>query len=101
LLNNVVGYFKNFSLFLIGQQGWRDFVSRQLCAGIFKQSMGARNRVGIGLSYWPASVYKFGLSFRRRQGEMTGNKYNAFFSLEDPSSKVIKFFFWEVHKIFY
>ncbi len=24
------------------------------CAGIFKQSMGARNRVGIGLSYRPA-----------------------------------------------
>ncbi len=26
----------------------------QLCAGIFKQSTGARNRVGIGLSYGPA-----------------------------------------------
>ncbi len=27
------------------------------CAGIFKQSMGARNRVGIGLSYWPARLH--------------------------------------------
>ncbi len=26
-------------------------------AGIFKQSMGARNRVGIGLSYRPATGY--------------------------------------------
>ncbi len=23
------------------------------CAGVFKQSMGASNQVGIGLSYWP------------------------------------------------
>jgi hypothetical protein len=29
-------------------------------AGIFKRSMGARNRVGIGLSYWPARGYKAG-----------------------------------------
>ncbi len=27
-------------------------------AGIFKQSMGARNRVGIGLSYWPARLHR-------------------------------------------
>ena len=27
-------------------------------AGIFKQSMGVRNRVGIGLSYRPASLYR-------------------------------------------
>ncbi len=27
------------------------------CAGIFKQSMGARNRVGIGLSYRPARLH--------------------------------------------
>jgi hypothetical protein len=26
-------------------------------AGIFKQSMGARNRVGIGLSYQPAKLH--------------------------------------------
>jgi hypothetical protein len=26
-------------------------------AGIFKQSMGARNRVGRGLSYWPARLH--------------------------------------------
>ncbi len=28
-----------------------------LCAGIFKQSLGARNRVGIGLSYRPARLH--------------------------------------------
>ncbi len=27
-------------------------------AGIFKQSMGARNRVGIGLSYRPAGLHR-------------------------------------------
>jgi hypothetical protein len=27
------------------------------CAGIFKQSIGARNRVGIGLPYRPASLH--------------------------------------------
>jgi hypothetical protein len=27
------------------------------CAGIFKQSKGARNRVGIGLSYRPARLH--------------------------------------------
>jgi hypothetical protein len=30
---------------------------RTYSAGIFKQSMGARNRVGIGLSYWPARLH--------------------------------------------
>jgi hypothetical protein len=29
-----------------------------LCAGISKQSMGARNRVGIGLSYRPAKLHR-------------------------------------------
>ncbi len=28
------------------------------CAGIFRQSMGARNRVGIGLSYRPARLHR-------------------------------------------
>ncbi len=28
------------------------------CAGIFKQSLGARNRVGIGLSYRPARLHR-------------------------------------------
>ncbi len=27
-------------------------------AGIFEQSMGARNRVVIGLSYWPARLHR-------------------------------------------
>jgi hypothetical protein len=30
----------------------------EICAGIFKQSMEARNRVGIGLSYRPARLYR-------------------------------------------
>jgi hypothetical protein len=29
----------------------------EISAGIFKQYMGARNRVGIGLSYRPARLY--------------------------------------------
>jgi hypothetical protein len=29
-----------------------------LSAGILKQSMGARNRVGIGFSYWPARLHR-------------------------------------------
>jgi hypothetical protein len=32
----------------------------ECCAGIFKQSMGARNRVGIGLSYRPAKLQYIG-----------------------------------------
>jgi hypothetical protein len=28
------------------------------CAGIFKQSLGARNQVGLGLSYWPARLHR-------------------------------------------
>jgi hypothetical protein len=31
---------------------------RHCCAGIFKQSMGARNRVGIGLSYRPPRLHR-------------------------------------------
>jgi hypothetical protein len=30
----------------------------EICAGIFKQSMGARNRVGIGLLYQPARLHR-------------------------------------------
>ena len=29
-----------------------------LCSGIFEQSMGARNRIGIGLSYRPARLHR-------------------------------------------
>jgi hypothetical protein len=28
------------------------------CAGILEHSMGARNREGIGLSYWPARLHR-------------------------------------------
>ena len=50
----------NFSA--IGRTGY-DRLETYLCvflyfnsAGILEQSVGARNEVGIGLSYWPASV---------------------------------------------
>ncbi len=33
-------------------------VELESCAGILEQSMGARNRVGIGPSYWPARLYR-------------------------------------------
>ncbi len=33
------------------------FMQIDISAGIFKQSMGARNRVGIGLSYRPAKLH--------------------------------------------
>jgi hypothetical protein len=36
------------------------FAAILFCAGIFKQSVGARNQVGIGLSYRPASLQKAG-----------------------------------------
>ncbi len=41
---------------------WWTFLSefkipRQVCAGNFKHSMGAMNRVGIGLSYRPARLH--------------------------------------------
>jgi hypothetical protein len=36
------------------------------CAGIFKQSMKARNRVGIGLSYRPARARIFSILLRNR-----------------------------------
>ncbi len=32
----------------------RSFAAVPTCVEMFKQSMGARNLVGIGLSYWPA-----------------------------------------------
>jgi hypothetical protein len=35
----------------------RRFLAWRTCAGIFKQSMGARNRVGIGLSYRHARLH--------------------------------------------
>jgi hypothetical protein len=40
------------------------------CAGIFKQSAGVRNRVGIGLSYRPsrAGIFKKSMGARHRGG---------------------------------
>jgi hypothetical protein len=33
-------------------------VDFRCCAGILEQSMGIRNRVGVGLSYLPASLHR-------------------------------------------
>jgi hypothetical protein len=40
------------------------------CARFFKQCMGAKNRVGIGLSYWPAraGIFKKSMGARNRWG---------------------------------
>ena len=32
-------------------------IGMSYCAGIFKQAIGDRNRVGIGLSYWHARLH--------------------------------------------
>ncbi len=32
--------------------------SNHYSAGILEQSLGAKNRVGIGLSYWPARLHR-------------------------------------------
>jgi hypothetical protein len=49
-----------------------DFRGLDLRAGIFKQSMGARNRVGIGLSYQPARLHRLEelLSWNRILGSL-------------------------------
>ncbi len=36
-------------------EGYRP--QKDACAGIFKQSMGAKNRVGIGFLYWPTKLH--------------------------------------------
>jgi hypothetical protein len=38
----------------------------QSCVGIFSPAMGARNQVGIGLSYRPASLCSLGSQFQTR-----------------------------------
>jgi hypothetical protein len=51
-----------------------------LCAGILEQSMGARNRVGIGLSYRPAKLHSLAelihwnlfLGFRKFKNTISG-----------------------------
>ncbi len=45
-----------FLLFVYSCTSWLSEVSFCINAGIFKQSIGARNRVGIGLSYRPARL---------------------------------------------
>jgi hypothetical protein len=46
-----------YIIFVMGRQLDR-YCTAEASAGIFKQSMGARNRVGIGLSYRPARLLR-------------------------------------------
>jgi len=50
---NVNNFGKSTTLFCS-----RLFIWLYTCAGIFKQSVGAGNRVGIGLSYLPARLHR-------------------------------------------
>ncbi len=43
---------------ILNQKPTASLLSLNFRAGIFKQSMGARNRVGIGLSYLPARLHR-------------------------------------------
>jgi hypothetical protein len=42
----------------LSDHGRGRMLAQESCAGIFKQSMGARNRVGIGLSYRPTRLHR-------------------------------------------
>jgi hypothetical protein len=54
-------------IFLDGyRRPWSFYTLFELSAGIFEQSMGARNRVGIGLSYRPAMLHKLAGSIPSR-----------------------------------
>jgi hypothetical protein len=44
--------------FLFSVHCRKEYRSTEYSAGIFKQSMGARNRLGIGLSYRPARLHR-------------------------------------------
>ncbi len=60
-----------------------------LCAGIFKQSMGARNRVGIGLSYYrPARLHSLAewVPWNRFLGSLKSLNIRALFSIRVCSS---------------
>ncbi len=53
------------------------------CAGIFKQSMGARNQVGIELSYRPARLHRLAelVPWSRFLGSLKVKKFGLCFSL--------------------
>jgi hypothetical protein len=53
---SIIGCFLKF-LPLVAKAGLNRTLF-EISAGIFKQSMGARNRVGIGLSYRPARLHR-------------------------------------------
>jgi hypothetical protein len=55
ILRKIVHGRHSFTVYLLGQSS-SGVVN--LCDGILEQSMGARNRVGIGLSYWPARLHR-------------------------------------------
>jgi hypothetical protein len=56
----VLGYHFTIIAAIISLKGSEGlgYWGEQNCAGIFKQSMGVRNREGIGLSYRPAGIHR-------------------------------------------
>jgi len=58
------------------------FLTSFSCAGIFNQSMGARNRVGIGLSYRPARPQRLAesISWNRFQGSVQVENFLSYLS---------------------
>ncbi len=65
-------------------------------AGIFKQSMGARNRIGIGLSYRPHQATQAGgiVSLESSLGLLTSLKIRAQASLNLLSLHLLRYFFY-------
>ncbi len=57
------------------------FNDNSSCAGIFKQSMEARNRVGIGLSYRPARLHRLAelIPWNRFRGSLKVKKFRLCF----------------------
>jgi hypothetical protein len=52
------------------------------CAGIFKNAMGASNRVGKGLSYWPARLHRLAesITWNSFRGSLKVHKIEIFLS---------------------
>ncbi len=58
LLSTIVKYYLQLGEFCLLPEIWGSLTLKILpSAGIFKQSMGAKKRVGIGLSYRPARLH--------------------------------------------
>jgi hypothetical protein len=68
-------------LWYVGEEGvevLREGLSHVYSAGMFKQSMKTRNRVGIGLSYRPARLHRLAVdSFESNPGLLESLKIRA------------------------